>query len=72
MRDVRVVERGEGPRLALEARQPIRIVAKASGSTLMATSRPSVRVARPVDLAHAADAQQGGDLVGPNTCAGGQ
>jgi hypothetical protein len=36
--DVRVVERGEQLRLALEARQPIGI----AGSTLMATSRFSL------------------------------
>ena len=41
LRDVRMIERGEQARLALEARQALGIVATASGRTLMATSRSS-------------------------------
>ena len=39
--DVRMIQRGEHPRLALEAREPIRIAGERRGRTLIATSRPS-------------------------------
>ena len=44
--------------------------ATASGRTLIATSRSSLRVARAVDLAHAARAKGREDLVGPEASAG--
>ena len=41
--DVRVIQRGEHARLALEARAPLRVGdVNAGGRTLIATSRPSV------------------------------
>ena len=40
--DVRVVERGEQLGLALEPGEPLGVGANASGSTLIATSRPSL------------------------------
>ena len=40
--DVRMVERGEYPRLAFEAREAFRIMCNAAGRILMATSRPSL------------------------------
>ena len=40
--DVRMIQRGEHPRLALEAREPIRVGRERGGRTLIATSRPSV------------------------------
>jgi hypothetical protein len=40
-RDVGVIERGQHPRLALEARHPVGVGVKARGRTLTATSRPS-------------------------------
>ena len=40
--DVRMVERGEHARFALESLQAIRIIGNAGGRSLMATSRPSL------------------------------
>ena len=39
--DVRMIERRQQPRLAVEPRQPLRIAREDSGRTLIATSRPS-------------------------------
>ena len=39
--DVRMIERGQHLRFALEAREPIRIGGEGSGRTFSATSRPS-------------------------------
>ena len=62
-RDVRMVERREDFGFALEPRKPIGIGAKVAGRTLIATSRFELRVARAIDLAHAARAEGGEDLV---------
>ena len=67
-----MIERREDLRFAREARQAIRIGANASGSTLIATSRLSLRVARAIDLAHAARADRPSDFVGAEAGAWGQ
>ena len=63
--DVGMRERrhGAAPR-ARSAPARSRSPANAAGSTLIATSRSSLRVGGAVDLAHAALAELGGDLVG--------
>ena len=60
--DVRMVQRRERLRFALEAREPIGVGANASGRTLRATSRSSSGRA-PIDLAHAAGPKADDDLV---------
>src|SRR5436309_4939847 len=62
--DVRMVERGQEPRLALEARQPFGILCEGLGEPFDRHLAPETRVARPVDLAHPARAERRGDLVG--------
>ena len=52
-------------RLALEAREPVRIDAKTAGRTLIATSRCELRVAGAIDLAHAAGAERATISYGP-------
>ena len=63
LRDVRMVERGERPRLALEARQPLGIVDHRGGQRLQRHVATQLGVARPIDLAHAAGAEGGENLV---------
>ena len=71
--DVRMVERGEQLRLALEARQALRVLRRtAAGSTLMRDLAAEPRVARAVDLAHAARAERRHDLVGSEPGARGE
>jgi hypothetical protein len=52
--DVRVVERGDCPGLALEALQPLRVRGHVGGKYLDRHLAPETRVPRPVDLAHPA------------------
>ena len=54
LRDVRVIQRGERPRLALEAGQPIRVPGKDVRQDLERNLAGEPRVPRAVDLAHAA------------------
>ena len=56
--DVRMVQRGEHPRLALEAREPIRVARERARQDLDRDVASELRVARPVHLAHAAGAEQ--------------
>ena len=59
-RDVRVVQRGEQPRLALEAAQARpRRSRRSSARALIATSRPSDGIEGAVDAAHPADRRAG-------------
>ena len=55
--DVRMVERGEHLRFALKRARRSGSRANDSGRTLIATSRFELRVARAIDLAHAAGAE---------------
>ena len=56
--DVRMVQRGEHPRFALEAREPIRIARHVARQNLDRDVPPELRVASPVHLPHAARAEQ--------------
>ena len=57
--DVRVIQRGEHARFALEARQAIRDRPRTtSRQDLERDVAPQLRVARAIDLAHAAGAEQ--------------
>lgn len=64
--------RREHLRLALESRQSIRIVRQCIGEDLDGDVALQPRVARAVDLAHSARANERGDLVRAEPCAGGQ
>jgi hypothetical protein len=63
LRDVRVVQRGQGLRFALEAHQPIRIEGKGIREDLQCDVAPELGIARPIDLAHSAFAQFGHHLI---------
>jgi len=67
---VRVVERGDRLRLALEALARLRIGRHLSGEHLDRDGAVEPRVAGPVDLAHAARSDGGLDLIRPETRAG--
>ncbi len=62
--DVRMVERGDGPRFALEPLTPIGIGRKGFGQHLERHHAIEARVAGLVDLAHPACAEARNDLVG--------
>ncbi len=66
-REVGVIERGEQPRLALEARQALGVVGELRGQHLDRDVAPQLGVARPVDLAHAACTQRPDNLVRPQS-----
>ena len=63
--DVRVIQRGEQPRLAFEARQPFSICRKETRQDFDRNVATEFGVARAVHLAHAADAEEVEDLIGP-------
>ena len=63
--DVRVVERGNGARFALEAGEPSGSRANGGGQHFDRDVAAQPRVARAVDLAHAAGAERSQDLYGP-------
>ena len=67
--DARVVEGGEQPRLALEARQPLGIGGERLGQQLDRHVAAELRVGRAVDLAHPSGAEGRQDLVGAQTAA---
>ena len=70
-RDVRMIQRGEHLRFALEAGQALGIAARrASGRTLIATSRFSFVSVRAIHLAHAARADGRQDFIGAESRAG--
>ena len=64
--DVRMIERREHLRFALEPREALGSATNASGRILIATSRFELRVAGAIDLAHAADAEQAVDAEYPD------
>ncbi len=72
LRDVRVVERSEHLRLALEARQALRVGSKEVGQDLDRDLAVQARVARSIHLTHAARAQRADDFVGADPRAWGQ
>ena len=63
-------ERGDGLRFALEARAAIRIAGNAGRQDLDRDVAIEPRVARAVDLAHAAGADRGDHLIRPESGAG--
>ena len=56
--DVRMIQRGEHARLALEAREPVGVARERARQDLDRDVAPELRVARAVHLAHAAGAEQ--------------
>ena len=70
--DVRVVERGEEPRLALETGQPFRVAGEGVGERLDGHVAAEPGVAGAVDLAHAAGAEGSENLVGSEFRSGGE
>ena len=61
--DVRVVESGDGACLALEAREPLGIAGHVGREHLEGDVAREPGVASPIDLAHAASAERGRDLI---------
>jgi hypothetical protein len=64
LRDVRVIERCERLRFALESRQPLRIVCERFGEDLQRDVAIELRVPRAIHLAHTTRAERGDDFVG--------
>jgi hypothetical protein len=70
--DVRVVQRGEQLRFALETREAIAVPRERARQRFDGHVAAELGVARAVDLAHAARAKRTGDFVGAETGAGHQ
>src|SRR5207247_8796363 len=70
--DVRVVQRGESPRLALEPRQPFRIGGHGFRQNLDRNLAPELRILRPVHFSHPARAEWREDLVRAEAGASGE
>ena len=62
--DVRMIEGGNGTRLAFEAKQQVRIARHACWQDFDGDLAPQLRVPRAIHLAHAAGAERGDDFVG--------
>ena len=62
VRDERMIQRGEHARLALEPRQPVRIVNDRIGKDLDRDLAVEARIAGAIDLAHATGAERADDL----------
>jgi hypothetical protein len=67
-----MIERGERPRLALEAREPVVIPGEEIGQDLQRDVPPEPGVAGLVDLSHPAGAKRSDDLVRTEAAARGQ
>ena len=61
---MRVVQRGEQPRLALEPVEQLGVVVPRQRQDLQRDVASEAGVARPIDLTHAAHAEAGDDFVG--------
>jgi len=70
--DVRVRQRGDPPRLALEPRQPVGVRREDLGQHLHGDAAAQPQVARLVHFAHAAGANRAEDLEVREACTGGQ
>ena len=70
--DVGVIERGERLRLASKAVEPLPIACDVGGKHLDGDVAPEPRVARTIDLAHAACSEQRQDRVRPKRLACGE
>jgi hypothetical protein len=70
--DVRVRQRRDGSRLALETRERIGVSGERLGKNLDRDIPAELRVFRPVDFAHPARSERRKDLVGTEPGAGGE
>ena len=70
--DVRVAERRDRARLALEALAQLRIAGERRGQDLDRDHAIEPGIARPIHFAHAARADEGDDFVGAELCPGRQ
>ncbi len=70
--DVRMVERRDRARLAVEPMEAVGVVRRRVGQQLQGDLAPQTRVAGAVDLAHAALSERSEDLVGAELFSGGQ
>jgi len=70
--DVGMVQRRDGPGLAVEALPGLGIVGEMSGKNFDGDGSVETRVARTIHLAHAACTGRGNDFVRSNSCARGQ
>ena len=61
--DVRMIQRGQQLRFALEARDTLGVVGNRCGQQLQRDVAPERGIACAIDLAHAASAEQRDDLV---------
>ena len=61
--DVRMIQRGYGPRFTLEAHQALRIARHFGGQNFQRHFAPQLGVGRAIDLTHATGANRGGDVV---------
>jgi hypothetical protein len=69
LRDARMIERSEQPRLAAETHQELGIVARQPGDHLDRHVAMQLGIARPIDLAHPARTERRLDLIRTQTCA---
>jgi hypothetical protein len=60
---VRMIERREDLRLAMKAREPIRIARERGRQNLQRDVAIQLRIARPIHLAHTAGADGGDDFI---------
>ena len=72
VRDVGMVERRQHLRFAVEARQSLRVVGEDVRENFDRDVTVQLRVARPIDLAHAAGPEGGQDFVRAEAGSGGQ
>ena len=72
VRDVGMVQRRQRLRFALEPREAIRVGRERLGQDFDGNVPIELRVARAVDLAHAAGANGGEDFIGAEPGAGGE
>ena len=70
--DVRMVQRGQGPGLALKPRDPLRVGGERIGQDLDRDGAIQRRVPRAVDFTHAAGPERRQDLVRAKACVGGE
>jgi hypothetical protein len=70
LRDVRVVQRRQQVRLALETSEAVRVVGEQVWQDLYGDLAPEPHVTRPVDFSHASCAEGGQDLVRPEARTG--
>ena len=68
-RDVRMIERGEQARFALEAGQTVRVAGERLRQNLQCDVAAKLRITCAVDLSHPAGAEGALDLIRPEACA---